>query len=367
VRIDFDHNATTRLAPEVRAAMLPCLDELYGNPSSPHAPGRRAREAVEQARKAVAAWIGGSAFGVVFTSGGTEADWLAVAGAARARADRRRVIVSPLEHPAVLSAAGAQGEVIRLGVDGEGRVDLGSLDEALAGGAALVSVALANHELGVIAPIAEIARRAHAAGAWVHTDAVQAAGKLAIAVDELGVDLLSLSAHKLGGPKGVGALWVREGIELALPTGGHQERGRRGGTENLAGIVGLGAAVRLPRDPERVRRLRDRLEAGLVAAGARLHGAAAPRVGNTTNAAFPGVPGELLAMALDLEGVSVATGAACTSGNVDVSPVLLALGMGEPRAREGVRFSLGEDNTDDEVERVLAILPRLVERIRLSA
>jgi cysteine desulfurase len=367
VRIDFDHNATTRLAAEVRAAMLPALGELYGNPSSPHQAGRLARQAVETARKAVAAWIGGSPFGVVFTSGGTEADWLAVVGGARGAAARgapRRVVVSPIEHPAVLSAAASLDgfEVVRLRVDAEGRLDLGSLDEALAGGAALVSVALANHELGTIADLAEISRRARAAGALVHTDAVQAAGKWPLSVDH--VDLLSLSAHKINGPKGVGALWVRDGVELAAATGGHQERGRRGGTENLAGIVGMGVAVGLARDPDRVRNLRDRLEAGLVEAGARVHGAAGPRVGNTTNVAFAGVPGELLAMALDLEGVSVATGAACTSGSVAVSPVLEALGVPEPRG--GVRFSLGEDNTDEEVEWLLARMPALVERIRAS-
>jgi cysteine desulfurase len=359
-RIDLDHNATTALAPAVRAAMVEAM-AIAGNPSSQHAAGREARDVVERARKTIAGWLGGSPFGLVFTSGGTESDGLAVRGGARAavaKGARPRVVVSAIEHPAVLGAADALGyEVVRLPVDGEGRlVDLSPIDE----GAALVSVALANHELGVIADVAEVARRARAAGALVHCDAVQAAGKIPVRVDELGVDLLTVSAHKLNGPKGIGALWVRAGVDLEAGYGGHQERGRRAGTENVVGIAGFAAAVGLPRDPVRVRRLRDRLEGGLH--GARVHGAGAPRVGNTCNAAWDGVSGELLAMALDLEGVCVSTGAACTSGTVKASPVLAAIG-----SRDGVRMSLGEDNLDADIDVVLEILARIVPRVRAAS
>jgi cysteine desulfurase len=352
-RIYLDHNATTRMVPEARAAMAQFLDGEFGNPSSIHAEGRAAREAIERARDEVARLVGGAAEEIVFTSGGTEADNLALKAV-----EPEAVVTSPLEHPAVL---GASPRARRLRVTSDGELD--AADSCA--GAKLVSVAWANHELGNLFPVREWAERAHAAGALFHSDAVQAAGKLPLTVE--GIDLLSVSAHKIGGPKGVGALWVRRGVTLpSLLAGGHQERERRPGTENVAGIVGFGAAARRARalvHVGEVGRLRDRLEVGARALGARVNGSTA-RVCNTLNLAFPGVPGELLVAALDLEGVAASTGAACTSGSVAPSPVLLALGQSREQAACAVRFSLGPDNTEAEIDRVLALLPELVERIR---
>jgi cysteine desulfurase len=369
--IYLDHNATTPLDPRVRAAML---DELDGNPSSIHAAGRRARDAVERARAEVARLVGGAPAEIVFTSGGTEADVLAIVGAARAR-PVRRLVTSPLEHPAVLGAAAALGgiEVVHVAVDAHGRIDPADVARALEGGAALVSLALANHELGNLYDVAAFAQAAHAAGAWLHCDAVQAAGKVPLDVQALGVDLVSISAHKIHGPKGAGALWVRRGIDLApLAVAGHQERGLRPGTENVHGIVGFGAAAALCRDEAPaswgpIAALRDRLEtAALALAGARRHGDPDRRVGNTTNLAFAGVPGDVLVGALDLEGVAVSTGAACTSGSVEASPVVRALGEPKMRAAEAVRFSLGRATSVTQIDRVAALLPPLVARIRAS-
>ena len=376
--IYLDHNATTRLHPVARQAIMPFLDEEWGNPSSIHGPGRRAREAVEQARAAIARLCGGRAEELVLTSGGTEADQLAVVGAARAmrarQADRTRILVSAIEHPAVAQAArGLERDgfsVAVVPVDERGRLRLSALDELVDATVALVSVQLANHELGNVLPVAEVARRAHAAGALVHTDAVQAAGKIPVDVGALGVDLLSLSAHKLYGPKGAGALWVRDGVTLApVAGGGHQERGRRPGTENVAGVVGFGAAAARVMEEgaawaQREAQLRNRLESGAIAVGARVSGDTDARVPNTTNLAWDGVEGELLVESLDLEGVACSTGAACTSGSLEPSPVLLALGQPNGRAREAVRFSLGRDTTEEEIDRVLALLPRLLARIR---
>jgi cysteine desulfurase len=301
-----------------------------------------------------------------------------VGGARAARAAGRpaRVVSSPLEHPAVhgaLATLAAEGfEVVRVPVDAHGRIDTADVARALAAGAALASFALANHELGNVYDVAAFAAAARAAGALVHVDAVQAAGKLALDVRALGADLVAISAHKLYGPKGVGALWVRPGVTLApLFGGGHQEKGLRPGTENVLGVVGLGEAARLaraeaPGEASAIAARRDRLEAGAVALGARVNGDPAARVGNTTNVAFAGVSGEVLVIALDLEGVSASTGAACTSGSVEPSPVLLALGQPRARAAEAVRLSLGRDNRDEDVDRVLARLPQLVARIRAA-
>jgi cysteine desulfurase len=378
-RIDFDHNATTRLDPRVATAMRVALDDAHGNPSSVHADGRRARDLVERARGEVARLLGGASTGVVFTSGGTEADVLGVVGGARAaRAAGRpaRVVSSPLEHPAVqgaLATLAAEGfEIVRVPVDASGRIDPADVTRALAPGAALASFALANHELGNVYDVAAFAAAAKAAGALVHVDAVQAAGKWPVDVGALGADLVAISAHKLYGPKGVGALWVRPGVALVpLFGGGHQEKGLRPGTENVLGVIGLGEAARLAREEapgaaDDVAARRDRLEAGARALGARVNGDPAARVGNTSNLAWDGVSGEVLVIALDLEGVSASTGAACTSGSVEPSPVLLALGQPRAQAACGVRLSLGRDNRDDEVERVLALLPGLVARIRAA-
>jgi cysteine desulfurase len=373
--IYLDNNATTRCDPAARQAMAPFLDEEFGNPSSVHAAGRRARDAVERARDRVAALVGAGRDEIVFTSGGTEGDSLAVRGAAlaaRARDPRRvRLVASPLEHPAVdgaLAALASLGFLVeRLPVDEQGRVDP---EVRLGDDVALVTVQLANHELGNLLPVAELAARAHAVGALMHTDAVQACGKVPVDVRALGVDLATVSAHKLHGPKGVGAVFVRAGLDLLPHTaGGHQERARRPGTENVAGVVGFGVAAELAlRDgaawAAHEGPLRDDLEAGARSLGARVHGDRARRVANTTNLAFDGVPGDLLVEALDLEGVAASTGAACTSGSVEASPVLLALGLPRQRAAEAVRFSLSRDTTREEIDRVLALLPALVERIR---
>jgi cysteine desulfurase len=366
-RIYFDHNATTPLCSAARDALSAWLDEP-GNPSSLHAEGRRAREAVEQARDCVAQLVGARREEIVFTSGGTEADNLAVwalAQLGRATAARRtRVVLSPIEHPAVDEAAAALAALgfarVYGRVDGDGRLDLDALAALVDDETALVAVQLANHEIGTLQEVAAIARLARAAGAWVHCDAVQAAGKIPVDARALGVDTLAISAHKIGGPKGAGALFVRDGVDLASPLrGGGQERGRRPGTENVLGILGLGAAASACAPLSTA--LRDRFEAGAVALGARVHGGGAPRVPNTVNVAFAGVDGELLMEALDLEGVAVSTGAACSSGKLEPSPVIRAIGG---HAGEAVRFSFGPGNTVAEIDGVLALLPSLLERIR---
>lgn len=371
-RIYFDHNATTPLHPAARAAILEALDEA-GNPSSLHAEGRRARDRVERARDQVAALVGATRDEIVLTSGGTEANNLAVRGLARRareRQPRRRLIVtSPVEHPSVDEVcAGLEADGFRrlqLGVDSDGRIDLDELARILSDEVALVTVQLANHEIGTLQPVAEMVALARRVGALLHTDAVQACGKIAVDARALGVDALTLSAHKLGGPKGVGALFVRSGVDFApLLLGGHQERERRPGTENVAGVVGFGAAAAhaAPAAPA-LEALRDRFERGALALGARRHGGgAAPRVPTTSNVAFAGVDGELLMQALDLEGVAVSTGAACSSGSLEPSPVIARIGVGNPR--EALRVSFGRGNSADEVDELLRLLPPLLDRIR---
>jgi cysteine desulfurase len=377
--IYLDHNATTPPHARVRAAVAGALEAGFGNPSSVHAFGRAARDLVERARAEVAALAGAGPEEVVFTSGGTEGDHLAVVGAARAARAARgrdRVVSSPLEHPAVrgaLAQLAGEGFAIALApVDAAGRIDPADVRALVDGRTALCSFALANHEIGTVYPIAELAALAHAAGALFHSDAVQAAGKIPLDVEALGVDLLTLSAHKLYGPKGVGALYQRRGVELApLVAGGHQERARRPGTENVPGIAGFGAAAALCREEmhawsPRLAGLRDRLEQGALAVGARRFGPAEGRVPNTANLGWEGVAGELLMASLDLEGVAVSTGAACTSGSLEPSPVVLALGVERAVALEATRFSLGIESTEEEIDAVLALLPAIVERVRAA-
>lgn len=378
-RIYLDHNATTPLDPAARAAVLEVMGGSQGNPSSIHAEGREAREHVERARRRVAALLAARPDDVVFTSGGTEADALGLHGlyrAARARGAPARVLIASVEHPAVhgagesLAALGA--ELVALPVDRDGRLDPGALDAALAGGAAVVAIALVNHELGTLQDLPAAAARARSAGALVHCDAVQAAGKVAIDAGALGADAVALSAHKIGGPKGVGALWIRPGLDLApLVPGGHQERERRPGTENVAGIAGLGAAAERAATGDgraELVALTAELERGLLALPrARVHGAAAPRAPGTVNVGFEGAPGELVVQALDLAGVAASTGAACTSGTTAASPVLLALGLPRARALEGVRFSLGRGSTAAEVQVLLEVLPGILARVRSFA
>lgn len=377
MRIYLDHNATTPLDPRVRAVMAKAF-EIGGNPSSIHAEGREARDLVEHSRHHVAAMVGGEPEEIVFTSGGTEADWLGLVGLARlGRTSGRpaRLLLSPLEHPAVRGAAhalAAEGfDLVWLPVDAQGRVELDAVRRECARGAAALALALANHELGTLQDVTAAATVAHEHGVLLHCDAVQAAGKMPLAVAALGVDSLAISAHKLYGPKGVGALWVRRDRDLPpLFPGGHQERERRPGTENVLGVAGMGEAARIARAEwqdwaSHVGALARQLEQGLLAMeGVCIHGHGAPRIGNTINAGFAGALGESVAAALDLDGIAVSTGAACTSGSVEPSPVLLGLGLPAERATEAVRFSLGRDNTPDEVHAVLEVLPEIIRRAR---
>ena len=353
----LDHNATAPVKPQVAEAVARAL-EMGGNPSSVHRAGRLARRAVEQARLKVAALVGARPREVVFTSGGTEANNLALKGIGLGR-----LIVSEVEHDSVLAAAARSGRPVEwLPVDGEGVVDLAALERLLAAnvGPTLVSVMLANNETGVIQPIAEVTARARKAGALVHCDAVQAPGRIAIEVGALGADLLTLSAHKFGGPQGVGALIVREDVPLAaLQRGGGQELGRRAGTENVAGIVGFGVAAELAADDIERRAeivcLRDGLENRLRAVAPELmvFGAGAERLPNTICIAMPGVAAETQVMALDLAGVAVSAGAACSSGKVEPSHVLRAMGVAEPEVGRAIRVSLGWRTSERDIDRLV--------------
>ena len=375
-RIYFDHNATTPVDPAVLAEMLPYLSAEYGNASSVHSFGQSARGAVERARESVAALIGARPAEIVFTSGGTESDNAAicgVAGAAAGRpAQRGHIITTAIEHAAVLHTCQAlerrNVQVSYLPVSRDGVVDPDAVRRALRPETVLISIMHANNELGTLQPIAEIGRIAAEAGVTFHTDAVQSAGKVALDVAQLGVHLLSLSAHKLCGPKGVGALFVRKGVRLEpLMHGGHSERDRRAGTENVPGIAGFGKAAELARahlaeEGVRLGGLRHRLEQGLLERipGARVNGRGAPRTPNTCNMLFPGVESESLVIALDLQGVACSAGAACSSGATDPSHVLAAIGLSSTEARASVRLSLGYTNTDEEIARALEVIPAVV-------
>ena len=377
-RVYLDHNATTPVHPAVVEAMTKVLREDFGNPSSVHHFGQRAKAAMDQARSAVASLIGGDPSEVVFTSGGTESDNFAIRGTAEAldATRRRHLIATTIEHEAVLNTLKALARRGRpttlLRVDGTGIVAPDALREALTDDTALVSVMHANNEIGTIQPILELARMAHDRGALFHTDAVQTAGKVTVDVRELDIDLLSISAHKFYGPKGVGALWIRRGLRL-LPvlTGGKHERSRRAGTENVAGIVGMGvaatlAAAKIDEEAKRISALRDRLEEGVLRAvpGTTVNGARSPRVPNTTNISFDRIEAESLLIALDLEGVAVSTGSACSSGTLEPSHVLKAMGFPPHRTQNSIRFSLGAVNTEADVDRVVAILPGIVDKLR---
>jgi cysteine desulfurase len=377
-RIYLDHNATTPVAAEVADLMSRALRELWGNASSVHHFGQQAKAAVDDARGHVAALLGGEPAEIVFTAGGTESDNFALRGAAEALepTGRKHLIASSIEHEAVLKTLAALAKrgwrVTLLSVDASGIVSPEALRAAITDDTAIVSVMHANNEIGTIQPVAELAQIAKAHGALMHTDAVQSAGKIPIDVRALGVDLLSISAHKFYGPKGVGALWLRKGVRLTpFMTGGRQERNRRAGTENVPGIVGLGAAARHARtmlrdDAVRIGALRDRLEAGVLAAvsGAERNGVAAPRVPNTTNISFQRIEAESLLIGLDLEGIAVSSGSACSSGTLEPSHVLKAMGLPHLRTLSSIRFSLGSANTEEEVDRVIAVLPPLVEKLR---
>ncbi len=381
MRVYLDYNATTPVDPAVLEAMLPFLGENFGNAGSIHTPGQRARAAVDAARQSVAALIGAKPTEIVFTSGGTEADNLALFGSvAVAAKPRKHVITTAIEHHAILHACqelerqGTEVTVVPVCPSGEwqGIVDPEEIRRALRPETVLISVMHANNELGVLEPIEEIGQIAAEAGVPFHCDAVQSAGKVPLDVARLGVDLLSISAHKFCGPKGVGALYVRTGTALApRQFGGHAERDRRAGTENVPGIVGIGKAAELAsdllaQDSARIGALRNRLEGALLARipAVRVNGAVARRVPNTTSVSFPGAGGEALLISLDLEGIACSTGAACSSGSTEPSHVLLALGLGREAARSTLRFSLGRPTTPEEIDYAISVIPSVVERIR---
>src|SRR5687768_2748985 len=358
--------------------MSAALRDDFGNPSSVHHFGQVAKAALDEARSAVAGLIGADPSEVIFTSGGTESDNFAIRGVAEALdvTGRKHLIASAIEHEAVLTTLKALArrgwKTTLLPVDQSGIVSPGALEAALTDDTALVSVMHANNEIGTVQPIAELARLAKARGAVFHTDAVQTAGKIPVDVKALGADLLSLSAHKFYGPKGVGALWVRRGLRLQAPiTGGKQERSRRAGTENVAGIVGLGVAAQIARakmaeEAARLAPLRDRLEEGVLRAvpGTAVNGARSPRVPNTTNISFERVEAESLLIALDLAGFAVSTGSACSSGTLEPSHVLKAMGFSAHRTQNSIRFSLGADNSEADIDRLVEALPGIVEKLR---
>jgi cysteine desulfurase len=378
VRIYFDYNATTPVLPEVAEAMAAATMDLFGNASSVHYFGQQAKAAVDTARSAIAGLIGADPSEVVFTSGGTESDNFAIRGAADALepGKRRHLIASSIEHEAVLNTLKALSRrgwrTTLLPLDQSGIVSPDRLRDAITDDTALVSVMHANNEIGTIQPVAELAAIAKEHGALMHTDAVQSVGKIPVDVRALGVDLLSLSGHKFNGPKGAGALFIRRGTRL-LPhqTGGKHERNRRAGTENVPALAGLGVAAtlagaNLTAEAVRVGMLRDRLEEGILHAvpATAVNGKPDRRVPNTTNISFDRIEAESLLIALDLEGIAVSTGSACSSGTLEPSHVLKAMGFPPHRTQNSLRFSLGHFSTEPEVDRVVDVLPRLVEKLR---
>jgi len=378
MRVYFDHNATTPVDVLAADTMVRVLRDDYGNASSVHRLGQQAKSIMDEARSAVSTLIGAEPSELVFTSGGTEADNFALRGAAEALepTGRKHLIATSIEHEAVLvtlKALARRGwRTTLLPVGESGIVAPDALKEALTDDTAIVSVMHANNELGTIQPVAELAAIARTKGALFHTDAVQSVAKVPVNVRELGVDLLSLSAHKFNGPKGAGALWIKRGTRIApILTGGKHERTRRAGTENVPAIAGMGVAAergrsKLEADAARLAALRDRLEREILSRvpGTMVNGAREPRVPNTTNISFERVEAESLLIALDLEGIAVSTGAACSSGTLEPSHVLRAMGLPTHRAQNSIRFSLGAGNTDAEIDYLLEKLPRVVEKLR---
>jgi cysteine desulfurase len=381
MRVYLDYNATTPVDPAVLDVMLPYLRDNFGNAGSVHTPGQRARAGVDAARESVAALIGAKPNEIVFTSGGTEADNLAIFGAVAASTKpRKHVITTSIEHHAILQSC---EELERQGIEvtvvpvsqareSQGVVDPENIRRALRPETVLITVMHANNELGVIQPIEEISRIAAEAKVCFHCDGVQSAGKVPLDVNRLGVDLLSISAHKFCGPKGIGALYVRPGTLLKPRSyGGHAERDRRAGTENVPGIVGIGKAAEvaarlLAEDSARIGPLRDLLESALLEKipAARVNGDRTRRVPNTINISFPGAGGEALLISLDLQGIACSTGAACSSGSTEPSHVLTAAGISRDDARSSLRFSLGRPTTAQEIEYAISVIPTVVERIR---
>jgi cysteine desulfurase len=378
MRIYLDHNATTPLDASVADRVAQAMRDVWGNASSVHHFGQQAKAALDLARGQVAALIGAEASEIVFTAGGTESDNLAIRGAAEAiePSGRKHLVTSAIEHEAVLNTMKALGRrgwrVTIVPVDASGIVSADRLRDAVSDDTALVSVMHANNEIGTIQPIADLAAIAHERGALFHTDAVQSAGKIRIDVKALGVDLLTIAGHKFYGPKGTGALWLKRGVRLIPPiTGGRQERSRRAGTENVPALAGLGvaaevAAAKVATEGPRQAALRDRLEAGILSsiAGTERNGAPSPRVPNTANISIDRVEAESLLIGLDLAGIAVSSGSACSSGTLEPSHVLKAMGLPHARTLGSIRFSLGTANTDADVDRVLEALPPIVEKLR---
>lgn len=373
-RIYLDNNATTPVLPEVLEAMRPYFGDHFGNASSIHHHGQETRAAVERARDSVAALLGCKASEIIFTSGGTEGDNLAIAGLA---GEDGHVISSTIEHHAVMHACRhleeAGCEVTYVPVDGRGLVDPDDVRRALRSNTRLISIMMANNETGVLQPVEEIGKIAAAADVIFHTDAVQAAGKVSVDVKRIGCHALSISGHKMHAPQGVGALFVRKGTQLQpLFYGGRHERSRRAGTENVPGIVALGRAAELAikglerGDDKKMSSLRDRLQQGILSQidEAGVNGDGAPRVPNTTNIYFDHIEGESMVIALDLKGLAVSTGAACSSGAIEPSHVLTAMGLRNDRARASLRFSLGKQNIGEDVDFALALVPETVARLR---
>ncbi len=378
-RVYLDNNATTPVLPEILEAMRPCFGEHFGNASSIHHHGQDTRAAVERARESVAALLHCRASEIVFTSGGTEADNLAIFGLTR---EGDHIVTSTIEHHAVLNACKHLAETKRcevtfIPVDGRGLLDPADVKRAIRPRTKLITIMFANNETGVLQPVAEIGKIAAEADVYFHTDAVQAAGKVAIDVNEIGCDALTISGHKFHAPQGVGALYLRKGTQLEpMLYGGSHERSRRAGTENVAGIVGLGRAAALARaclergEDTTMASARDRLERELLTLeatglnGADSNGGRVPRVPNTTNIYFDGIEGEALVIALDLKGLAVSTGAACSSGAIEPSHVLTAMGVSRNRAKASIRFSLGKQNTNEDVDFALELIPETVARLR---
>lgn len=366
----FDHNATTPVAPEVLRGLAESMAEVYGNASSIHHFGQVAKQRLEGARREVAARIGCDPRELVFTSGGTESDNLALFGTAR-RAGRAHVITSAIEHPAVLQACGQlerEGhEISYVPVGPHGIVDPDDVRKALRSETGLISIMHANNETGALQPVAEISRIAREAGVVFHSDGVQTAGRIPLNVRDLGVDLFSVSGHKFGAPKGVGALYVRKGVELRpLLYGGRHERERRAGTENVPGAVAMGRAAGLPGTWNEAAVLRDRLEQGILdrIPAVQVNGDRSRRLPNTSNIRFEGIEGEAMVIALDLRGYAVSSGSACSSGAVEPSHVLLAMGLCPEEARSSVRFSLGPANTSEQVDGLIGAVVDSVAHLR---
>ena len=371
-----DNNATTMVAPEVFEAMTPYLTKFYGNPSSIHHFGGQVQKAIDNARASVAKLLGAQESEIIFTSCGTESDNAAILSAVRVKEPRKKILISKVEHPAVLNLG---KELFRRGynlveipVDNRGRIDIEFIEKNVDQDTALVSVMWANNEIGNIYPVEEISRIAHSKGALFHTDAVQAVGKIPINLSEMTVDTLALSGHKLHAPKGIGVLYVRRGVRFKpFMIGGHQERGRRAGTENTASIVGLGVACELALkniedENTRVKKLRDKLEEKLLSSVecTRLNGDKDSRLPNTTNISFEYIEGEAILLMLNQMGICASSGSACTSGSLEPSHVLRAIGVPYTAAHGSVRFSLSRYNTEDEIDFIIEKLPPVIDMLR---